>query len=274
MFSRISNAWHLAGASWRLLKQDRELVWLPVLAGLAALVIGAAFFGPVLAFLGGDPEDNAIPAVGYLLLFAGYVAMAAVFYLGRAAVVHGANLRMEGGDPTIASSWRGASAHWPAVVGFAAIATTVGLILDAIEENGGIFGTIASMVGGAAWRLMTYLVLPVVVIEGAGTVDGIKGSSRLVKATWGEQVTGNVGFGLLSTLLVVPAFVAAALLAGLGTVVAVLAVAAAVVWAITVLATVTALEGVFQAALYRQATGRSVPTEFSPVDLASVVKRR
>jgi hypothetical protein len=274
MFDRIRNAWSLAKSSWRVLQHDRELAWLPVIATVAGLVVGALFFGPVLAMLGGGGEDNAIPAAGYLLAFLGYVAVASIFYLGRAAVVHGANLRMEGGDPSVSSSLRGASAHWPAVVGFAAIAVTVGLILDALEEQGGIAGAIASFIGGAAWRIVTYLVLPVVVIEGAGPIEGIKGSSRLVKRTWGEQVTGNVGFGLLSMALILPAVGVAFLLAGLGTAVAIAAFVAAGVWAVTVFAVVSALEGVFQTALYRQATGRSIPSEFSASDLAAVAKQK
>ena len=274
MFDRIKNAWSLAKSSWRVLQHDRELAWLPVIGTVAGLALAALFFGPVLAMLGGGGEDNAIPITGYVLVFLGYVAVSSVIYLGRAAIVHGANLRMEGGDPTVGSSLRGASAHWPAVVGFAAIAVTVGLLLDALEEQGGIAGAIASFIGGAAWRLLTYLVLPVVVIEGAGTIAGIKGSSALVKRTWGEQVTGNVGFGLLSMVLVLPAVLLAVALSGLGTAVAVVAIGAAIAWGITVFAVVSALEGIFQTALYRQATGRTIPAEFDAAELSGVVRRR
>lgn len=274
MFDRIKNAWSLGKSSWRVLQHDRELAWLPVISTVAGLALAALFFGPVLAMLGGGGEDNAIPVTGYVLVFLGYVAVSSLFYLGRAAIVHGANTRMEGGDPTVGTSLRGASGHWPAVVGFAFIATTVGLILDMLEEQGGVVGAIASFVGGAAWRLVTYLVLPVVVLEGAGTIQGIKGSAALVKRTWGEQVTANVGFGLLGFVLVVPAVALAVALSGLGTAVAVVAVAAAVVWAIVVFAVTSALEGIFQTALYRQATGRSIPTEFDAAQLAGVIRPR
>jgi hypothetical protein len=274
MFDRIKNAWSLAKSSWRVLQHDRELAWLPVIATVAALALAALFFGPVLAMLGGGGDDNAIPLAGYLLAFLGYVAVSSVIYLGRAAIVHGANLRMEGGDPTVGSSLRGASAHWPAVVGFAFIATTVGLLLDALEEQGGVAGAIASFIGGAAWRIVTYLVLPVVVLEGAGTIAGIKGSSALVKRTWGEQVTANVGFGLLGMVLVLPAIALAVALSGLGTAVAVVAIGAAIVWAVTAFAFTSALEGIFQTALYRQATGRSIPAEFDAAQLRGVITPR
>jgi Family of unknown function (DUF6159) len=274
MFDRMKNAWSLAKSSWRVLQHDRELAWLPVIATAAALALAALFFGPVLAMLGGGGEDNAIPITGYVLVFLGYVAVSTIIYLGRAAIVHGANVRMDGGDPTLATSLRGASGHWPAVVGFAFIATTVGLILNALEEQGGIVGSIASFIGGAAWRLVTYLVLPVVVIEGAGTIEGIKGSSALVKRTWGEQVTANVGFGLLGFALTAPAIALAVALGGLGTAVAVVAIGVAAVWAVTVFSVTSALEAIFQTALYRQATGRSIPSEFDAAQLTGVITRR
>jgi hypothetical protein len=266
MLGRISNAWSLAKSSWAVLQKDRELAWLPVIGGLAALVVGALFFGPVVAMLGGA-EDNAIPAAGYLLGFLGYVAVATVFFIARAAVIHGANTRMEGGDPSVGTALRGASAHWPAVAGFAAISVTVGLVLQAIRENGGIVGAIVSWIGDVAWGVLTYLVLPVVVIEGTGTVEGIRGSTALVKRTWGEQVTANVGFGLLNLVLVLPAIALVFLVAPAGGAVAAIAIGIAVLWFVVVSAVVATLTGIFQTALYRQATGRSVPAEFDPVQL-------
>ena len=135
MFDRISNAWSLAKSSWAVLQKDRELAWLPVIGGIAALVVAGLFFGPVLAMLGGGGEDNAVPPAGDILAFLGYIAVATVFMLSRAAVVHGANQRMEGGDPTVGSAIGGSARRWPAVAGFAAISVTVGLILQAIREN-------------------------------------------------------------------------------------------------------------------------------------------
>jgi hypothetical protein len=267
MFSRIANAWSLARSSWAVLQKDRELAWLPVIGGVAALVVGALFFGPVIAMLGGR-EDNAIPAAGYLLGFLGYVAVATVFTLSRAAVIHGANLRMDGGDPTVGTALRGASAHWPSVAGFAAISVTVGLVLQAVRENGGFVGAIVSWVGDVAWEVLTYLVLPVVVIEGVGTVRSIKGSAALVRRTWGEQVTANVGFGLLGLVLAIPSFALVFVAGGTGGAVAIAALAVAVAWLVVVAATVTTLTGIFQTALYRQATGRSVPAEFDAAELA------
>lgn len=266
MFSRISNAWSLAKSSWAVLQHDRELAWLPVVGGIASVVVAIVFFGPVVAMLGGS-EDNAIPAAGYLIAFLGYVAVSAIFMWSRAAVVHGANLRMEGGDPTVGSSLRGATAHWPAVTGFAAISVTVGVILNAIRENGGILGAIVSWIGDVAWSVITYLVLPVIVIEGVGTAEGIKRSTALVKRTWGEQVSANIGFGLLGIVAALPGIAVIFVLGSVGGIVAGLGVVVGVLWILATAAIVSTLTGIFQTALYRQATGRAIAPEFDAVAL-------
>ena len=263
MFARISNAWSLAKSSWAVLQKDRELAWLPVIGGVVALVVGAAVLRPRPRHARGGGEDNAVPPCRLhprlpRLRRRGHASSS----LSRAAVIHGANLRMEGGDPSVGGSLRGRVAHWPAVAGFAAISVTVGLILQAIRENGGIVGAIVSWIGDVAWGVLTYLVLPVIVIEGAGTVEGIKGSSALVKRTWGEQVTANVGFGLLNLVLVLPAVALVFVGGSLGSVGASISIGIAVVWFVAVSAVVATLTGIFQTALYRQATGRTIPTEF------------
>ena len=51
-----------------------------------------------------------------------------------------------------------------------------------------------------AWTLVTFLVLPILVIEGAGVKDALSRSAAAFKRTWGENVVGNAGIGLVSML--------------------------------------------------------------------------
>ena len=57
-------------------------------------------------------------------------------------------IRLDGGDPTVRDGFRLAFARLPAILGYAAISATVGMILRAIAERGGIVGAIGSMVVG------------------------------------------------------------------------------------------------------------------------------
>jgi hypothetical protein len=104
---RIQRTIVLAKASWQVLKADRELVLLPVLSLAATLVVAASFVVPIL--FAGDVARLEDPGTGgYALLFVAYLALAFVTIFFNAALVHAANERLEGGDPTLGSAIRGA----------------------------------------------------------------------------------------------------------------------------------------------------------------------
>jgi hypothetical protein len=65
-----------------------------------------------------------------------------------------------------------------------------------------------------AWSLITYLIVPVLLFEDCGVFGSLHRSEQLFRSHWGEQVAGSFGFGLLSTVLSIPAvFLALDLLA-------------------------------------------------------------
>ena len=53
--------------------------------------------------------------------------------------------------------------------------------LRMISERSGNLGRIVTSLVGLAWNLATYLVVPVLVIEGVGPVEAIKRSAGLLK---------------------------------------------------------------------------------------------
>jgi hypothetical protein len=44
------------------------------------------------------------------------------------------------------------------------------------------------------WEVITFLVVPVLLYEPVGPVDGIKRSASIFKQRWGDQMTGNVAW--------------------------------------------------------------------------------
>lgn len=44
------------------------------------------------------------------------------------------------------------------------------------------------------------MAIPVLVVNNVGPVQAIKTSTSLLKQTWGEQIIGNIGFGVLSLI--------------------------------------------------------------------------
>jgi hypothetical protein len=275
MFDRISRSWTLVKASAAVLRSDKELLLFPVISAFATLLVLATFMVPVLGLK--LFEGDTIGPLGAVVGFLFYLCQYFVIFFFNTALVGAAMIRLEGGDPTVADGLRIARSKIGVILGYAAIAATVGLILKAIEERAGAIGRIVIGLVGMAWTLATFLVVPVLVARDVGPLDAVKESVELLKRTWGENVAGNVGiglaFGLLTALVVLAvvalvvgaAFVGGAKLAILVGVVGALAIAFVAVLQ-------AALSGIYSAALYRYAVDGQAPAGFGTGQLESAFR--
>ena len=263
---RIQNTLALAKTSWFVLKKDRELMWLPVLSFLVSAAVGGAALAVVLVTRSAAPAASGAAdgaTVGPAAVVVGIAAALAlgitsVFFNG--ALVAGAHERLTGGDPTVGSSIRRAFGRLAGLVPWALMTTTVGLVLQAMRERAGFLGRIVVDMIGMAWEVVTFLVVPAVVIDEMGAVDGLKRSASLLRQTWGENLIARVGFGLLGFVLVIPAVIVAVLATSVGA--AWVGIPLAVAWVVVVAVVITALNAIFQTALYMYATTGVVPQGF------------
>src|SRR5690606_13747688 len=122
------------------------------------------------------------------------------------ALVGAAMIRLDGGDPTLSDGFNAAKSRLPAILGYAAIAATVGVLLQGLKQKDNFLVRMMGSLLGAAWTLATFLVVPVLVSRDVGPVDALKQSAGLLKRTWGENAVGQVGigaaFGLVTTAVV------------------------------------------------------------------------
>lgn len=263
---RIRNTIDLAKASWSVLKQDKELLALPVISAVASLVVAATFLIPLFASSGFDPvsgqESISSEPLTWILLALLYFSMAFITIFFNAALVHAANERMDGGDPTIASAISGARRRLHRILPWALVSATVSAILRAIEERAGAIGKFVSAIAGLAWSLVTFLVLPILMIEDVGVRDALKGSANLFKRTWGENVAAQIGFGLLGFVAILPALLVGGLGIAAGGALAVVGISVAVAWVLLVVVVIAALSVIFQTALYRYARDGQADSHF------------
>lgn len=272
MFSSFGNSWQLVKASWAVLRADKELLWFPVLSTLALIAITITFFLPLAgiftAFGFVANNESVSGVIGVVLLFIYYLISYSVAYYFNTALVGAAMIRIDGGDPTLRDGLRIAGERMGIIIQYAVISATVGVILRMIQERGGIIGRLVAGLGSFAWNVATFLVVPVLVMEEVTPIDAIKRSGRMLRETWGEQLVFNFGigafFGLIQMLLVAVAialgFVAFEVLGATWLVVVVVVLA---IGATILLATISsAMNGIFQASLYRYAASGVVPDEF------------
>ena len=267
---RFSNTIALAKVSWRVLRKDRELLLIPIFSFLASIAVLALIWLPTLSAIDTSALEGEREDPGAVLLVVGIITAMAlsiitVFFNG--ALVAGAHERLSGGDPTVRSAVGRAFSRLPGLLPWAILTGTVGLILQAVRERAGWLGRFVVNMVGMAWQTATFLVVPAIVIDDHGAVSGLKASAALLKRTWGENIAARVGFGLLGFVAIIPAVLVVGATGALGGAALVLGILVAVPYLALVVVVLTALNAVFQTALYLYATTGSVPTGFDDSNL-------
>jgi Family of unknown function (DUF6159) len=275
---KISNTWELMKQSFAVLRQDEELMLLPVLSAIScvavtlSLLAGSGFFyypqiKEAIAQQGGwHPSNNLI--VGAMFVF--YLANYFVIIFFNTALVSAASIRLEGGDPTVRDGLRAAWKRLWVIFQWALVAATVGMILRMIEERSSLIGRLVVGLVGLAWTLGTFFVIPVIAFENAGPIEALHRSAELFRKNWGEEVVGTFSFGLIFTLLAVPGILlpilGGSIAGGYGVT---LGICLMVIYFIFLSVVSASTHGIFLAALYRYATTGETSPGFRPSNFTS-----
>jgi hypothetical protein len=229
-------------------------------------------------------NDKHIPndPLSYILLFLFYFVNYFVIVFFNSALVACAIGRFRGNEPTIGDGLRVAAARLPQIAAWALVSATIGLILKIIESRSEKVGEFVAGLLGAAWSVLTYLVVPVLVMERANPIDAVKRSTSLVKKTWGEALSAHVGSGLVFMVVGLVALLPLCLLVFLavlafanGQIVLGALAAAAIVVLVTLISLVSsALSTILLASLYLYASEGTVPGAFDAQLLEGAFKRK
>ena len=261
MAGKFARSWALMKASAAVLRSDKSLLLFPLLSGICTLLVAASFLIPVGmmvlggAHAGGDFHER-MSVGSYLLLFVFYLVQYFVIIFFQTALTGVALMHLRGEPTSVGAGLALARAKLPQIFGYALIAATVGLLLRMIQERLGLIGRLVIGFIGLAWTVATFLVVPVLASKDVGPVDAVKESVELLKRSWGENLIGNGGIGLVFGLMMFLAvLVSVALIGGAmvtqSMVAIVLAVVIAVVGFVLLALVQSSLQGIYAAALYR-----------------------
>jgi Family of unknown function (DUF6159) len=276
--TRIRRSWELFKTSWGVLRSDKTLAAIPAISAVMSLIALAGFGGLFYALgidTGSDKEGTeAIDAIGYVIAAVAYAVFAFITVYFQAALVAGANERLEGGDATVGKSIGVASGKLHRILPWALVTATVSFILSQLERQGWVGQIVANLLG-MAWAVLTFLTIPIIMLEDVGPIAALKRSATLFKQTWGENVVAQAGFGLFGFVAILPAIAVGALGIASGSgVVAGVAIGIAVAWIAIVMVVLSALSGIYRTALYRYAVDDQAPPAFSGTDLSSAFQPR
>lgn len=283
-----------------VVKENPYMLLFPVVAAVVGLVVVFVVAGAGLAILGvnqiaeqtaavadgGDVSTSAIVVGIVVLVLAGYLATL-VAQICMGGLVKAADEELQGRDSSFGAGLSAALGRLGPLLGWAAIQTLVGWFLSAIQGNGSsdnvvvtIVRTLLASLAAMAWSLITFFVLPLIILRGKGPVAAIKESVSMLRATWGKQLAGGLRIGgIIFLIAVLPGIV---MLVG-GVLLAIFSEnvaygiplgAIGVVVIICAQVLVSALRAVFSVALLHYVEDGSALGPFSTGELQSAVRTR
>lgn len=268
----MSRGWALTRQSWQVLKSDASLVIFPILSTISGCIALAAIWAPTLLLRGVleghhhiDRHDPVFYAAGVVTAYVS--TFIAVFF--NVALAACAARSMRGEDTTVGQGFSAAFARIGPILGWTFVTATVGLVLRALEERVPFVGRIVAWIAGAAWAIASFFVVPVLALEGAGPVESLKRSSSVVKARWGEGVTGAATIAAATwvfslVFIFVGVVGCGALVAVNQPMLAIIVAAIAIVGVVIVSMLSAALGQIFRVAVYQYAVSGQAPGGFEP----------
>jgi hypothetical protein len=271
--------------TWSVIKEHPQLLRFPALAAVYGALAAFIFIAPALALAALSDATPALVGAAVLFFIGAWAAtFVALRYL--AGLVFVADALLRGEQAGFDDGMRVAAERTQALGLWALISVIVGWILGAIEGGGDenvvvtIFRVLVATVLSAAWSLITFFVLPIIVLEDLGAPAAMKRSVAVIRDKWGDAVTGSfrIGMRILLTFLL-PGIVLLAVAVGLavvagGMIGVSLGVAlglAGVALVIVGMVRQTAARQIFGVALYRYASSGMVIGRFTEDDLVSAI---
>ena len=287
--------WHgsylLVTESFELLKKDKEVMWFPVLAAcsnlLIVLICGVIF---LLFIWRADPStlqaiknsqnaqvQNSVGAniLVYACLFVLYLIgafISAFFQAGLVTIVHG---RINGNDLTLRDGVNHAKQNAKKIFMWSLLAATVGIILQFIANRSKWIGRIVAYFLGAAWNIITFFIVPVLVLENLTIKDSVGRSANIFKKTWGETLIMNFSTGLFfSFVFVVALILYIATWFSANMYIIVISSILFVVFTVLLSILSSTLQAIFRVVLYEYAAYDKLSDTFTPELILSAVKKK
>lgn len=242
-------------ASLDVFRAHPRLAILP-LSSLVAIGSAYAALGVAILHYGlvGAAFTNSL--VKYGVVFVALAVSSGVGIFFNAAVVHCAARYFDGEEASVGD---GLAAAWDVrrtIVAWGFVSATIGTVLYIAEDNVPGVGALTRSILDLAWGLLTFFVVPVIVMDHTGSLrSDLRKSGATFSRTWGESITATIGIGLalLPVSLVGVGLLAVAYLSATGVTAYVLGAIGGLLLVATIVVT-QVLGMIVRAALYRYAT--------------------
>lgn len=279
--------------AWGVIKDNKYMLGFPAVSAVLAVLVFLIVGGIGLAALGvnnvadqaaNDDFSTTSLIVGAVFLFIASYLATLITQIFMGGLVKCADEELQGRDSSFGAGLSAAFSRLPALAGWALIETIVGWLIRAVQGDGtsenAIVAILRAILAGlmaVAWSIISFFVLPLIMLRGKGPVEAIKESVSLIRNTWGMQVAGGVRIGgIIGLIAVLPGvlvtiaggIVAAAGTAALGIPLATIGVVVVIVASVLI----SAMKAIFSVALLHYVENGAVIGPFDTDQLQSAVR--
>lgn len=207
---RILNSWRLGMGGLRVIWNDKTLLGFPAvtIASLVAIfsliyiVIGPHLQLLILALLPSisAPENS---SMFYLLLVLWYFLLAFVAVFMHVALIGAIHISMNERDSSFLDGLRVASRFVVSIVLWTLVSYTFGFLITLLDMERRC-SQVVRKVFGAGWSVITFLAVPLMVVENFNIFKSLSRSNKLMEKTWGDNLHPSFSLGWFFLLLNLP----------------------------------------------------------------------
>lgn len=274
MFDNIKKGWAVGSATRKLVFQDKDLLYYPLLGMVVALVeFLVIFLVPLVLFKGSDLLSLVELVVFYVITFftSTYVLMA--MYLAFRSFIAGKRIGM-------GEAFNQVAPYWLLILEWAVFSTIILMIVRVIESRLGfisriLFGSLMSL--GIA--IATYFAVPVMLDKKLGPIGTVEESAKFTIQNFGTTFGGFAYSELYSLMLTIAGIVILIFGFVLGLAVgqpilSILSIAAGFLLIVFSVLLNYTLINVFKLIIYEHANGKPLPNGFDDAMISSAMNRK
>jgi hypothetical protein len=205
-----------------LLRNDKQVLLFPIFSAIASTVL-MVIFCILYLVLGGEFQMNGtedtsqnLGSVWYGVLLLAYLLLVFITAFFEAGLTIVVDARINGKSMTFKEGIHATKPHAEKIFLWSLLSATIGVILSFISERAQWLGKLVAVFLSATWGIVTFFIVPALVLEEGDISGAIKSSAATFKKTWGETLIINFSTGLFLTLVAFVGIIAFVSIAVLG----------------------------------------------------------
>ncbi len=196
-FDKLAKGWSFMKAAFRMAGDNRKLLAPSLYLVLATIVYFVAWIAVIIAMDPSTMSKGMLALLGGISTFGSFL----IFYFFCGMTVNMIDVHLKGGQPSLKDGAADAGKNFLAIVFLAVISTFMEMLSSAARDGESLIGKILVGIVEAIWTVLSFLLLPAIIIEDASFGQAMSRVRKLHKDNLMLIGIGEVGVRMLTGLI-------------------------------------------------------------------------